>query len=95
MHEWGAAGTPASMSLAFKAATKDVVSNYAFGEGASNSLNEADLDIAYFESLPHDPSLFFAQYFHWISVLMTKLPVAVVISLNPPLAVFIKFVEVS
>jgi cytochrome P450 len=95
MEEWGATGSPAPMSLAFKAATKDVISNYAFGESTSSSLDRGDLDQAYFKAIPQGAGVFFALYFHWLAEMMIKMPVSMVLFLNPSLAVFIKFVDVS
>jgi cytochrome P450 len=95
MEDWAATGSPAPMSLAFKAATKDVISNYAFGEDSSGSLDRDDLDEAYFKSIPQGPGTFFPLYFHWLAeTMMTKLPPSVVLFLFPPLADFIKFRDV-
>jgi hypothetical protein len=94
LDQWGTTGSPAPMTLTFKAATKDIVSNYCFGEGSSNSLDKEDLEIAYFESLPSGASVFVPLYFHKLSEFMTKMPIPVVIYLNPQLAVFIKFIDV-
>jgi cytochrome P450 len=94
MEEWGATSSPAPMSLAFKAATKDIISNYAFGKASSSSLDKEDLDEAYFNSIPQGVGVFFALYFHWVAKVMIKMPLSMVLFLNPSLAVFIKFVDV-
>ncbi len=95
MQGWAVTGTPAPMNLVFKAATKDIVSNYAFGKGASNSLEREDFDVGYFNAVPHGPAVFFAFYFHGLARLMTKLPISMVVSLNPSLGVFIKYIQVT
>jgi hypothetical protein len=94
MEVWGATESPAPMSLAFKAATKDVISNYAFGEASSSSLDRDDLDIAYFNGIPQGAGVYFALYFHWVAKSMMKLPVSIILFLHPSLADFTKFVEV-
>jgi cytochrome P450 len=94
MEEWGTTGSPAPMSLAFKAATKDVISNYGFGESSSSSLDRDDLDQTYFKAIPQGRGVFFTLYFHWLAEMMIKMPLFMVLILNPPLADFIKFVDV-
>lgn len=95
MEDWGKSKTPAPMTLAFKAATKDIVSNYCFGADYSNSLDRDDLEIAYFRSLPSGATgVFFAAYFPWIAESMLLFPPALIAYMNPSLMVFMKFVEV-
>jgi cytochrome P450 len=86
---------PVDLGLLFRAATYDIISEYAFGEG-SGSLARPDLNKGYFEAY-HKMVLTWhiGCYFPWIGKIMRKLPADVVGMLMPTARNSIDSIEVS
>ena len=86
---------PVDLSLLFRAATHDIISEYAFGEG-SVSLGRPDLNKPYFESY-HKMVMTWhiGCYFPWIGRIMRRLPADVVGLLVPTARNSIDTIEVS
>lgn len=85
---------PLDLGLLFRAATHDIISNYAFGEG-SMSLARPDLNQPYFHAY-HQMVVTWhiGCYFPWIGRLMRKLPPAAVTVLMPTAKNSIETIEV-
>ncbi|KAG4217136.1 hypothetical protein PC116_g34383 [Phytophthora cactorum] len=52
MDGWAKAGEPVRMNVAFRAATKDIIQAYAFGEG-DKCLDKEDCEAAFFDISKH------------------------------------------
>lgn len=94
MEGWGKSESPICMNGVYKAASKDVIQSYALGEG-KKCLEMEDCNANFFEVLSPRRGCHFTRHFHALSVLLTKLPVSVITSLDPSIRAFIQFVEVS
>lgn len=84
---------PFPMSVAYKAATKDVIQAYALGEG-DKCLFKDDFNSAFFEVMAAGRLTHIAVHFHWFPDLMSKLPPSVITTLSPHVLAFIRFIEV-
>lgn len=86
---------PINLALLFRAATYDIISDYAFGEGPAN-LKKPDLNKPYFDAY-HEMVMTWhiGCYFPWIGHLMRRLPPAAVTMLMPTAKNSIETIEVS
>ena len=86
---------PVNMSLLYRAATHDLIANYAFGQG-SICFRREDLNEPYFQGY-HEMVIAWhiGCYFPWIGRIMRKLPPAVVAALMPSSQHFIDMINVS
>ncbi|OAL53530.1 cytochrome P450 [Pyrenochaeta sp. DS3sAY3a] len=92
MDSWAKAGSPISLNAAFRAATKDIIQDYALGEG-QKCLDMEDCNAAFFETLNSERLTHVAVHFHWFSSGMTKLPPNVIVALSPHILAFMNFVN--
>ncbi|KAH7136336.1 cytochrome P450 [Dactylonectria macrodidyma] len=92
MEGWAKAGNPVSINAAYKAATKDVIQAYALGEG-QKCLQMEDCNAAFFETLSAGRLSHIGVHFHWLAVLMTKLPPSFITAMSPQILAFIRFVD--
>ncbi|GAB7323787.1 hypothetical protein MBLNU13_g07242t1 [Cladosporium sp. NU13] len=90
LERWG--DGPFPMSVAYKAATKDVIQAYALGEG-DKCLFKHDFNSAFFEVMAAGRLTHISAHFHWFTNLMSKLPPSVITKLSPHVLAFIRFVE--
>jgi hypothetical protein len=88
-------GKPVNMSLLYKAATHDLIADYAFGQG-SICFSREDLNQPYFQAY-HEMvmTFYFGCYFPWFNDLVRKLPIPVVMYLVPISRAFIAMIQVS
>ena len=84
---------PFPISVAYKAATKDVIQAYALGEG-DKCLFKDDFSSAFFEVMAAGRLTHISAHFHWFISLMSRLPPSVITKLSPHVLAFIYFVEV-
>ncbi|KAJ5710309.1 Cytochrome P450 monooxygenase sdnE [Penicillium malachiteum] len=89
---WAQTEDPVLLKPAFQAATKDVIQTYAFGEG-ERCLDMEDLNAAFFKTLNTGRGCHINVHFHWLAVLFTKLPPAVIFAISPNVLSFARFVE--
>ena len=94
MDGWAKAGTPTQMNRAFRAATKDIIQAYAFGEGSEKCLDMQDCNAAFFDILTPQRVCYLGTYVYWLAVIMANMPPAIMIALIPRVAVFATFMEV-
>ncbi|KAM5343964.1 hypothetical protein ACJ41O_012501 [Fusarium nematophilum] len=92
MEGWAKTGSPVSINAAYKAATKDVIQSYAFGEGPK-CLHMDDCNAGFFETLSTERFSHVCVHFNWFSILLAKLPPAVITAISPSALAFIRFVE--
>lgn len=85
---------PINLGLLFRAATYDIISDYAFGEGPT-SLKRPDLNQPYFEEY-HQMVMTWhiGCYFPWIANIMRRLPPAAVVMLMPTARTSVETIEV-
>jgi hypothetical protein len=88
-------GMPVNMNLLYSAATHDIISDYAFGQGFV-CFNKQDLNKPYFDAY-HELILNWHMgcYFPWIGNLMRRLPPYIVTLLMPPARYYINMIDVS
>jgi hypothetical protein len=86
--------SPVNMSLLYRAATHDIISEYAFGQGFV-CFDRQDLNEPYFKAY-HEMVLawHFGCYFPWVGNLMRKLPPYIVTALVPTAIHFINIIKV-
>jgi hypothetical protein len=85
---------PVNMSLLYRAATHDLIADYAFGQG-SIAFSREDLNEPYFRAY-HEMVLtwHFGCYFPWFTHLMRKLPMKIITTMVPSVKQFILMIEV-
>lgn len=94
MASWSKDGGPVNMNRAFRAATKDVIQAYAFGEG-QKCLDMEDCNAAFFDVMTPQRVVHLGTHVYWLAKLIANLPPALTTALIPRVGVFIHFVEVS
>lgn len=85
---------PVNMSLLYRAATHDLIADYAFGQGAV-SFSREDLNAPYFEAY-HEMVLtwHWGCYFPWFTHIIRRLPISLVVRLAPSVEQYIHMVQV-
>jgi cytochrome P450 len=94
MDVWAERGEPVQMNAPFKAATKDVIQGYAFGEG-QKFLEMEDCRAGFFEVLSAGPITHLGTYFLWLATLMTMIPPTIMTALIPQVGIFVTYVKVN
>lgn len=94
MDGWARDGKPAEMNRAFRAATKDVIQAYCFGEG-EKCLDMEDCNAAFFDVMTPQRIVHLGPHVRWLAVLLNNLPLSIMVRLAPRIAVFAEFVMVS
>jgi hypothetical protein len=84
-----------NMSLLYRAATHDLIADYAFGQG-SISFSREDLNQPYFQAY-HEMVLtwHFGCYFPWFTHIMRKLPMTILTTMVPSVKQFISMIQVG
>ena len=87
-------GEPVNISILYRAATHDLIADYAFGQGGI-CFSREDLNDPYFQAY-HKMVLtwHFGCYFPWISDIVRRLPIAVVKVVVPNVNHFILLIQV-
>lgn len=85
---------PVNMSMLYRAATHDLIADYAFGQG-SVCFSREDLNQPYFQAY-HEMVLtwHFGCYFPWFTHLVRLLPMSVVTRMVPSVKQFILMIHV-
>lgn len=83
-----------TMSPALRAATKDVIQLYAFGDG-DKCLDAEDFNDAMFRVLSPERAVHVGVHLHWLPQAMSKLPENVLKKIDPHLIAFIDWLKVS
>ena len=94
MEGWAKTGVPTPMNIAFRAATKDIIQAYAFGDG-KKCLDMEDCNAAFFNILTPQRVCHLGTYIYWIAYIMANLPPSITMALIPRVAVFVRFMEVG
>ncbi|KAI1763998.1 cytochrome P450 [Hypoxylon sp. FL1150] len=89
---WAKAGAPVRMNIAFRAATKDIIQAYAFGEG-DKYLEMEDCNTAFFDITAPHSLVHLETHFYWLTTLMTNIPPKIMTALTPHVGVFTSFLE--
>lgn len=86
-------GEPVNMSLLYRAATHDLIADYAFGQG-SVCFSREDLNQPYFQAY-HEMVLtwHFGCYFPWFSHIVRRIPTSIVISMVPSVKHFVSMIQ--
>ncbi|KAI2638933.1 cytochrome P450 [Hypomontagnella submonticulosa] len=92
MDGWAKAGAPVRMNVAFRAATKDIIQAYAFGEG-DKCLDKEDCNTAFFDVTAPSQLAHMGTHFFWLANLLTSIPPSIMTRLIPPIGAFSGFVE--
>ncbi|KAI4867321.1 cytochrome P450 [Hypoxylon rubiginosum] len=92
MDGWAKTGAPVRMNIAFRAATKDIIQAYAFGDG-DKCLDMEDCNTTFFDIMEPQPLAHLGTHFFWLASLMAKMPPKVMIALIPKVGAFANFVE--
>lgn len=85
------------MNRAFRAATKDVIQAYCFGEGSGGQkcLEMEDCNTAFFDVMTPQRVIHLGPHIRWLAVLLNNLPLRVMLFLVPRVGVFAEFVQVG
>ncbi|KAI0132579.1 cytochrome P450 [Xylariales sp. AK1849] len=92
MEGWARDGTPIHMNTPFRAATKDVIQAYCFGEG-KKFLDMEDCNAAFFDVMTPQRVSHLGTHVYWLAMFMIKLPPTIMIFLLPRVGAFATFVE--
>ncbi|KAI1389790.1 cytochrome P450 [Hypoxylon trugodes] len=92
MDGWAKTGTPLRMNVAFRAATKDIIQAYAFGEG-DKCLDKEDFNTEFFDIMAPSALAHVGTHFYWLATFLTNIPPKIMISLVPKIGLFSRFVE--
>lgn len=94
MDGWARAGAPVKMNIAFRAATKDIIQAYAFGEGGEKSLETDDCNEDFFEPMRSHRVAHLGTHVFWLAFTMANLPPPIMIALVPRIGIFARFMQV-
>ena len=94
MDGWSKTGSPTPMNIAFRAATKDVIQAYAFGDG-QKCLDMEDCNDGFFGIMTPQRVCHLGTYVYWLACTAANLPPSVTIALIPRVAIFARFIMVS
>lgn len=94
MDGWARDGKPVSLNAAYKAATKDIIQAYALGDG-EKCLEMEDLNAPFFEVLNSERITHVSVHFYSLMSLVLKMPPSLLVLLQPSIAGFVRFVEVT
>ncbi|KAI2781412.1 cytochrome P450 [Daldinia loculata] len=92
MDGWAKVGEPVRMNVAFRAATKDIIQAYAFGEG-DKCLDKEDCNTAFFDIMEPSRLAHLGTHMFWLANLLSNLPPKLMTTLIPKVGVFTSFVE--
>ncbi|KAI5460880.1 cytochrome P450 [Mariannaea sp. PMI_226] len=90
MEGWARTGEVATLNRAYRAATKDVIQSYAFGEG-EKCLDMEDCNAAFFDILTPQRVCHLGTHVYWLAVIMANLPPEIMTVIIPRVAVFARF----
>lgn len=93
MEGWAKDGKPITISQAYRAATKDVIQAYAFGEGRKY-LDMEDCNAPFFNTISTERMAHFSVHFNWLMLALQNFPPAIITALNPNILGFIDFINV-
>ncbi|KAM5357937.1 hypothetical protein ACJZ2D_015753 [Fusarium nematophilum] len=91
MEGWSKDGRPVTLNRAYRAATKDVIQSYAFGEG-EKCLDMEDCNAAFFDVITPQRICHLGTHVFWLAKLMANLPPALMTAILPRVGVFASFV---
>lgn len=94
METWARNGNPIALNAAYKAATKDIIQAYALGDG-QRCLEMENLNAPFFKILRTERLSHISVHFHWVLALMSKLPLWLLVALNPSIPAYACFIEVT
>ncbi|KAI1380866.1 cytochrome P450 [Hypoxylon crocopeplum] len=92
MDGWAKVTTPVRMNVAFRAATKDIIQAYAFGEG-DRCLDKEDCNTAFFDIMAPHKLAHLGTHIYWLAILLARMPPRIMTALIPKIGVFASFVE--
>ncbi|KAH7320881.1 cytochrome P450 [Stachybotrys elegans] len=92
MDGWAREGEPVQINAAFRAATKDIIQAYAFGE-SERYLDVEDCRRGFFEVLAPNRIAHLGTHAHWLVTLMTRMPTAIMTKIVPGVGFFKLYLE--
>jgi hypothetical protein len=93
MEGWAKEGGPVGIPRAFRAATKDVIQAYAFGEG-QKCLDMEDCNADFFDIMTPQRICHLGTHVYWLAKIMANLPPSIMTVLYPRIGVFATFMQV-
>lgn len=94
MEGWAKDGQPVQITHAFRAATKDVIQGYAFGEGP-RCLDMEDCNAGFFEVMLPQRISHLGTHVYWLASAMANTPPSIMTKLYPRIGIFAMFVQVK
>ncbi|KAH7026136.1 cytochrome P450 [Microdochium trichocladiopsis] len=91
MDGWARQGEPVGFNDPLRAATKDIIQAYAFGQGGPKYLDMEDCNKPFFDVVGPQPISHLSTHTLLLSKLLQKMPPALMIRLIPRVAVFIEY----
>ena len=94
MDGWAQQGVPVGFNNPLRAATKDIIEAYAFGEGGAKYLDMEDCNKAFFDvaAVPR-PITHLGTHFIWLSVFFRQVPPALMKKMIPRVGIFVTYME--
>ena len=93
MDGWAKDSAPVNVNRAFRAATKDVIQGYCFGE-SEKCLHMEDCNAAFFDVMTPQRIIHLGTHVYWLAKIMASLPPSIMTALIPRVGVFIVFMKV-
>lgn len=94
MEGWAKDGAPVHITHAFRAATKDVIQAYAFGEGKM-CLDMEDCNAGFFEVMLPQRITHLGTHMYWLAKMMASTPPFIMTKIYPRVGIFALFMEVT
>lgn len=94
MDNWTKEGIPVDLNKALRAATKDVIHTFAFGEG-EKCLEMEDLNLDFFQAFEPIPANHLGTHFRWLARILASIPPNIMTILIPRIGKFTQFAMVS
>ncbi|KAH9900134.1 cytochrome P450 [Xylariomycetidae sp. FL2044] len=88
---WARDGRPVKLNFAYKAATKDVIQAYCFGEDSPKCLDAEDCNAAFFKVQEPNILAHVGSHFNTLMRILTSIPPKIMTFFIPQIAVFANF----
>ncbi|KAJ1326613.1 cytochrome P450 family 628 [Microdochium nivale] len=93
MDGWAQQGRPVQFNDPLRAATKDIIEAYAFGEGGAKYLDMEDCNKPFFDVVGPQPFAHIGTHFLWLSIFLRNVPPAVMKFMIPRVTTFVAYME--
>lgn len=90
MSGWAKDGSPVKILVGLRAATKDIIHSYAFGDAPTRFLEMEDCNAPFFKVLDPSAAVHLRPYARWLTDFMEAIPPVLLVKLVPRVAGFVE-----